>query len=164
MSISDEIRAALKSAPGPLTAAEIGEQIGHGGGDVSKILYSLAKVGEVDKQDNDGGRATYVRNPKFTPKRQPKAEAATDKPSRVKKPRKAAKLRKQPKTKPVREEKGQSGPSTPPARKSPANGTSDVVTLRRSTLRTLIAHAMTSDHPLDPTTRQAVIDATQEAA
>jgi DNA-binding transcriptional regulator GbsR (MarR family) len=165
MSMTDDIRAALKSAPGPLTAAEIGEQIGQGGGEVSKILWSLAKAGEVDKQEVDGGRAYYVRNPKFISKRQAKAELAVDKPSRTKKPRNTAKPKKQAKAKQPRKKKAEAdlpAPTSKPKRTS-TNGV-DVVSLRRSTLRTLIAHAMASDHPLDPTTRQAVIDATQEAA
>ena len=68
MSNTSDVRDALKSATGALTAAEIGELAGLSGGDTSKLLYPMIQSGEVEKLESEG-RATYIRNPKFTSKK-----------------------------------------------------------------------------------------------
>ena len=176
MSISDDIRAALKTAPGALTAAEIGEQIGESGGDVSKILYAFVKTGEVEKQEGEeGGKATYLRNPKFVSKRASNAAAAADEESGGKKTRKAYVRRVKP-AKPTRLAKRttrkaasaksprQSRVTREEAVPTEAAATPRTVTLKQSTVRHLIRFAMSGDRQLDADTRAAVIDATQEAA
>lgn len=177
MSNTDDVRAALKSATGALTAAEIGEIAGLPGGDTSKLLYAMVQTGEVEKQDGEG-KSTYIRNPDFTSKRAakaaPTAETPVVKPSRTNaKKAKPAKVRKakRPTTRKVhvkvekkaRPKKLRVAAPIVNARAGQVDA-AHTITLQLATVRGLIRHAMSSDKPLDAATRAAVIDATQEAA
>lgn len=180
MSISDEVRAVLKTAPGALTAAEIGEQIGETGGDVSKILYAFVQTGEVEKQEGEeGGKATYLRNPKHVSKRASKVAPEIEEPVAGKKARKpyvrrakAAKPKRtvrkaKPRTAAVSKRARSAGEAQRPSRPAESSGVDTAqrtVTLKQSTVRHLIRFAMSGDRQLDADTRAAVIDATQEAA
>ncbi len=178
MSNTDDVRAALKSATGALTAAEIGELAGLNGGDTSKLLYAMVQTGEVEKQEGEG-KATYIRNPNFTSKRATKAAAPADlpavKPSRTNarkaKPAKVRKATRPPPAKKARAKVEKAARPKKPRLAAPAEATpidqactAHTITLQLSTVRGLIRFAMSSDKPLDAATRAAVIDATQEAA
>lgn len=177
MSMADDIRAALKSAPGPLTAAEIGEQLGESGGDVSKALYPLIKSGEVDKQEVDGGRATYVRNPAFTAKRAANAAAKASGETLPRKSgtrrTKAAPIDRKRKVKPTKSRVSKLPDTviaaavdrTVAKRVEPVMSYhTTAILLSRKTVRTLLAFVMQSTRPLDSLTREAVHDAIKEAA
>lgn len=177
MGMADDIRVALKSAPGALTAAEIGETLGESGGDVSKALYPMVKTGEVDKQEVDGGRATYVRNPAFTGKRATNAaaRASGDKVPRKSGTRraKAAPIDRKRKAKPAKGRVSKQSDAvvatavdrTVAHQAEPASSYhTNPISLSRKTVRTLLAFIMQSTRPLDCLTREAVTDAIKEAA
>jgi len=159
MSNTDEVRAALKSASGPLTAAELGELAGLPGNDTSKLLYAMVQTGEVEKQDGEG-KATYIRNPKFSGKRARNA-ASSVKPARQVKAAKPIKKANLPT--PAPEPRIASVPFTaPPAPVAEADVRN--VSLSLATVRGLISFCMSGSRRLDPITRAAVIEATEKAA
>lgn len=83
MSLSSEIRAVLRSAPGPLTAREVREELGdnYTAEQVGSNLSSLTKFGELIR-DGELGKFTYLLDPKFKPKRQRDDAVAVPPPTR----------------------------------------------------------------------------------
>lgn len=81
MSLSSEIRTVLRSAPGPLTAREVREELGdkYTAEQVGSNLSSLTKFGELIR-DGELGKFTYLLDPKFKPKRQRDDAAAVPPP------------------------------------------------------------------------------------
>ena len=178
MSSTNEVRKALKSASGPMTAAEIGDVAGITGEAASKLLWAMVKSNEVEKQDVTGGRSTYIRNPAYKVKSASRpstadidVDATAIKPSR-------AKSRKVKAAKPARSKRPQAkkiarkAPRKPAAREAVAMPEAapatvarpDNITPLQAAVRSLIRFAMASDRPLDAVTRGAVIDATRDAA
>jgi len=84
MSLSNDIRDVLRSAPAPLTASEVREELGvekYTAAQVGSHLSQLTASGEFIR-DGELGKFTYLIDPKFKPKRARAADGSVPPPAK----------------------------------------------------------------------------------
>lgn len=93
MSNADTIRSALKSGSGPMITTELVELTDLTSKEVLSALNNLVLSGQVEREDRNGEKPTYLLNLKFKPKRASREDVPSPAAAKVKKAPAAAKNR-----------------------------------------------------------------------
>lgn len=149
MSLTNQIRDALKNAAGPMTASEIGEACEASSKDVQGALAPMVKRGEV-ASDGQGQSRTFTLDASYRRARAPAGE-------RLARVAKAVAERRSPAAK--------RAPRAVVATETPAAAANDaeLVTVPRRALRLLAAAVLASNADLGEHIREAAIEAVKAA-